>query len=288
MAEPAPQGAAAAQGPFERDTAVSRRDSGESGATFDATVAAGWKAGRGPHGGYLAAMLLRALRQTVPDPLRTPRSLTIHYARAPEPGPVSIRTVVEREGRSLSTLSARMEQDGRLLALVLSAFSVPWSGPEISELALPDVEGPSPEREAGTAIRFGAPDFTRHLVMQPRYRGEPLTGERRPMELGAWLGLAEPRPIDALSLAFFSDALIPSPFMATGAPAAAPTIDLTVHFRTSMPRDADPDPHELCFAQVSSKLVHDGFFEEDGVIWAADGTVLAQSRQLAILLPPIG
>jgi acyl-CoA thioesterase len=292
-----------AAGPFERDTAVRRRehDPGEpEQSTFDATVAEGWKAGRGPHGGYLAAMLLRALIETVGDPGRSPRSLTIHYARAPEPGPVEICTRVERSGRSLSTLSARMEQDGRLLALVLSAFSVPWSGPELNDLPLPDVEPAGPEREAGTALKFGAPAFTRHLVMQPRFQGRPLTGERRAMELGAWLGLAEARPIDPLSLAFFSDALIPSPFMATGAPAAAPTIDLTIHFRTPTPRrspgDAPnepprspgPDAHELCFAQVSCKLIHEGFFEEDGVIWAADGTVLAQSRQLAILLPATG
>jgi acyl-CoA thioesterase len=281
-----------ATGPFERDTAVSRRSDapgltpGE--ALFDATVADGWKAGRGPHGGYLAAMLLRALKATVDDPARAPRSLTIHYARAPEPGSVEIRTRIERAGRSLSTLSARMEQDGRLLALVLSAFSVPWTGEEIDDLPLPDVAPPGPEREAGTAISFGAPPFTRHLVLQPRFQGRPLTGERRPMELGAWLGLAEARPIDALALAFFSDALIPSPYMATSRPAAAPTVDLTVHFRTTMPRTPDPDPHELCFARVSSKLIHEGFFEEDCVIWASDGTVLAQSRQLAILLPAIG
>jgi hypothetical protein len=36
---------------------------------------------------------------------------------------------------------------------------------------------------------------------------------------------------------------------------------------------------------MSSKLLADGFFEEDGVVWAADGTVLAQSRQLALLMP---
>ena len=54
-------------------------------------------------------MLLRALIETVAEPARAPRSLTIHYARAPEPGPVSIHTVIERAGRSLSTLSARME-----------------------------------------------------------------------------------------------------------------------------------------------------------------------------------
>jgi acyl-coenzyme A thioesterase PaaI-like protein len=298
-----PEAHAFGVGPFERDTAVERRRDTEEEpgeAHFDATVADGWRAGRGPHGGYLAAMLLRALTEALDDAERAPRSLTIHYARAPQPGPVEIATRIERAGRSLSTLSARMEQDGRLMALVLSAFSVPWKGPELDDLPLPDVEPATPDREAGTALQFGAPQFTRHLVMQPRFEGRPLTGERRAMELGAWLGLAEARPIDAPALAFFSDALIPSPFMATGEPAAAPTIDLTVHFRTSLPRrgrpgapaepggSPEPDPHELCYAQVSSKLVHEGFFEEDGVVWAADGTVLAQSRQLAILLPAIG
>ena len=49
------------------------------------------------------------------------------------------------------------------------------------------------------------------------------------------------------------------------------------------------DPGELCFARFRSGLIHEGFFEEDGVIWASDGTVLAQSRQLGIVLPrPIG
>ena len=57
---------------------------------FGAEVSPGWRAGRGPHGGYLAAMLLRALTESVDDPQRAPRSLTIHYARAPEPGPVQI------------------------------------------------------------------------------------------------------------------------------------------------------------------------------------------------------
>ena len=105
------------------------------------------------------------------------------------------------------------------------------------------------------------------------------------MEIGGWLGLAEPRPIDALSLAFFSDALIPAPFMRLPEPAAVPTVDLTIHFRARLHPQPDADPRELCLAHTTTALIHEGFFEEDGVIWAADGTVLAQSRQLAILIP---
>ncbi len=272
-------------GDFDRDTAVQLEEESASTRRFAADVSDGWRAGRGPHGGYLAAMLLRALTETVAEPARSPRSLTIHYTRAPQPGPITIETKLERVGRSLSTLSARMEQDGRLTALALSAFSVPWSGPEISDIEMPPVAPPEDSREAGSLIKHGAPPFTRHIVLQPRIGGMPFASAEQPMELGGWLGLAEPRPLDALALAFFTDALIPAPFMRTPAPNPAPTIDLTIHFRTALAPDPSPDPHELVLAHIRGGLIHEGFFEEDGSIWAADGTLLAQSRQLALLLP---
>lgn len=290
---PAEQGADGAPGPFERDTAVALREERGVERVFDATVADGWRAGRGPHGGYLAAMILRGLRLSVPDPLRAPRSLTIHYARAPRPGPVTLRTVLEREGRSLSTLSARLEQNSRLIALATSAFSLPWPGPELRDVQMPAVAPPQPGHPPGSARAFGAPPFTEHMIMEPRM-GERQIDGRRPMEFAAWVGLAEARPLDALTLAFFSDALIPAPFPALEQVAPAPTIDLTVHFRVALPRrdgrgaPAEPGPsftHELCFVQVKAGVIHEGFFEEDSMIWAADGTLLAQSRQLALLMP---
>jgi acyl-CoA thioesterase len=276
---------------FDRDTAVellSRSDDG-AGAQFAANVSAQWRAGRGPHGGYLAAMLMRALTEAVDDAARAPRSLTIHYARAPQPGPVSVDVTIERQGRSLSTLSARMHQDGALVALALAAFSVAWDAPEIAELALPDVAPPDTRRKSAIPLFAGAPPFTSQLIVQPRIGVVPFQGSDAPMEIGSWLGLVEARPIDALSLAFFSDALFSPPFIRLTEPSTTPTIDLTIHFRTPMPRVADPDPEELCFARFRSGLIHEGFFEEDGVIWAGDGAVLAQSRQLGIVLPrPIG
>ena len=277
-----PPSAPGGPGPFERDTAVTPLEGSGAERSYAASVADGWRAGRGPHGGYLAAIILRALTLSVADPSRAPRSLTIHYLRAPVPGPVTLQTTLERQGRSLCTLSARMEQEGKPIALALAAFSVPWPGAELVDLRMPEVAPPE-GREAGTARRYGAPPFTDFMVMQPRVPEHTVDG-RPAMEFAAWLGLAEARPLDALALAFFCDALIPSPFPALHEFAPAPTVDLTIHFRVTLPRPEQAGEHELCFAEVRSGLIHEGFFEEDCVIWAPDGTVLAQSRQLALLM----
>ena len=280
-------------GAFERDTAV-RRLAGATAVTrdgevvFAAEVSPAWRAGRGPHGGYVAAIVLRALIEALDDAARAPRSLTIHYPRAPTPGPVQIRVVRERHGRSLSTLSARMEQDGAPVALALAAFSRPWGDTDTAELPLPDVAPPDPGRETHDVLaqrieQGQVPRFLRHLVVQPRIGPPPFAGADGPMEVGAWVGVREPTAgLDATALALFSDALYSPPFVRLAQPATSPTIDLTVHFRSDL--EALTGSKELCFARFRSTLLHEGFFEEDGVIWAADGTVLAQSRQLAILM----
>jgi acyl-CoA thioesterase len=290
---------AASTGAFDRDTAVRRfDDSPEAERTgelvFSAEISPAWHGARGPHGGYLAAILLRALTEAAADQTRPVRSLTIHYARAPQPGPVRIRTTLERRGRSLSTLSARMEQDGKVIALALAAFSTPWQAPETAELPMPTV--PAPDRARATTealserIEQGLmPAFLRHLVLQPRIGALPFSGSEVPMEGAMWLGLSDPqRPLDAIALALLSDVGIPPPFMRLREPASASTIDLTVHFRSPLPAAEQRDPAELCLGRLCTRVIHEGFFESDGVIWAADGTVLSHARQLAILMPSAG
>lgn len=278
---------------FDRDTAVRRVPEDNSSskaieavgeAAFVADVATGWRAGVGPHGGYIAAILLKALMETVGDSERTPRSLTIHYASSPMPGPVEIRVAVERQGRSLSTLSARMEQDGKLMALALAAFSVPWRAPDVGEIPMPDVAPPDAERISTPKLFKGAPEFTRRLVMQPRVGAIPFAGSGAPMRIGGWIGLPEERPVDAPLLALFCDAWFPPSFIGLSEPAVSPTVDLTIHFRQPISQSSC-DPAALCLGIFETRLLHDGFFEEDGVVWAADGTVLAQSRQLGIIMP---
>jgi acyl-CoA thioesterase len=275
---------------FDRDTAVRLLDAPSEGngrqltVAFHADIAPGWRAGRGPHGGYLAAMLLRALTAAVEDPTRSPRSLTIHYASSPEPGPARIEVTIEREGRSLSTLSARLTQEGATMALALAAFSVPWEAPEADALPMPEVAPPDLERRDTPRLFKGAPEFTKQLVMQARVGAMPFIGADHPMEIGGWIALPQARPLDSLSLVLFADAWFPPSFIALSEPAISPTVDLTIHFRQPPPRAEGP-LDGMCLSIFNTRLLHEGFFEEDGVIWAPDGSVLLQSRQLGIIMP---
>jgi acyl-CoA thioesterase len=283
-------------GAFDRDTAVHTLavepavDGTGPRVSFEARLAPAWCINGRPHGGYMAAILLRALICAVDDPDRAPRSLTIHHTRPPRPGAVRIHAATDRKGSSLSTLSARMVQEGDLVALALGAFSLPRASLEVAELPVPDVAAQDPARETSDELknlieRGVAPAFLRKLVLQSRGGAVPFSGSDQPLESCTWLGLAEAaRPLDAIALALFSDASFPTPFARLSEPAGAPTIDLTVHFRAADALALQHDPTELCLARFRSRVIHEGFFEEDGVIWSADGSVLAQWRQLALLL----
>jgi acyl-CoA thioesterase len=97
---------------FDDDIALTPGDDG----AFSGRIADGWTTPRGPHGGYVMAMVLHAMELAIGDPQRQPRSLTVHFLRPPKLGPVTARPIVERAGRALSTVTARLEQDGKPVA----------------------------------------------------------------------------------------------------------------------------------------------------------------------------
>jgi acyl-CoA thioesterase len=262
---------------FDRTTAV--RPLGDG--AYEGVVDERWNVIRGPHGGYIAAMVLRALTHEVGDESRAPRSLTVYYPAAPAAGPVTIRARVERSGRSMTTLSARMEQAGEPVVLATAAYSAPW--PEavgFDNAERPDVPGPDgvDELDRGGLV----PPFTRFLHFRPAVGDPMFSGSDRAVH-GGWLALREPHELDAPLVATLTDAWPPAVFPVTRDPVAAPTIELTVHFRAPLPASG-----KWVLGVFESRVARDGFFEEDGTLWTEDGELIAQSRQLALAIgaPP--
>jgi acyl-CoA thioesterase len=261
---------------FEADTAI--EDLG--GGRFGAVMSERWWVGKGPNGGYVAAVILRAI-QACASPERAPRSLTVHYQRAPRVGPVEIAVTVEREGGRVTFLSARLTQEGKVQATAQAVLSEAWGEGGFSELAMPDAGEPGELHTVDPAAGDSRPNMLQNYRLRPAL-GEPAFSGGAPYT-GAWIRTREPRLLDAPLAAAFLDTWFPAPFVRLERVAGAPTIDYTVHFRSPLPpTDATPeDPYLISFR---SNIARHGFFEEDGELWSADGTLLAQSRQLALLL----
>ena len=247
---------------------------------WEGELADGWDTPRGPLGGYVMAIMMRGLELAVADPERQVRSVTMHFLRVPEAGPVKVSAAVERAGRSLSTVSGRLEQGERLIGLALGAHSKPWEGPLIDDSPMPTVAPPDAEEAPRDPGRGDAPmpPFLERMIFQRRFGARPFTGAEE-TEVGGWIGLTEAPPLDALAIAVLADAWFPAPWPRLKEFAPAPTVDLTIHFRSPLPAKGP-----LLLGRFHTRYVRDGFFEEDGELWSPDGTLVAQSRQLGLLL----
>jgi acyl-CoA thioesterase len=259
---------------FAIDTAVTRLDQHRWAARIDR----GWWIVRGPNGGYLAAIALRAITSDVADDARRPRSFTVHYLRPPQEGDVEIVVQPERVGRTTTVVTARMLQEGKLTALAVAALGLDRPGPAFAHVVMPAVRGPA---DLPPPSRPPVP-----IPMRDRYETRIAIGPRPGEEsaatavTGGWIRLAEPEPVDAHVIAALSDAWFPAVFTLSAEPMFVPTVDLTIHFR-----DRPVSVSDWCFVRFTSRHASTGFVEEDGEIWSRDGTLLAQSRQLALMMP---
>jgi acyl-CoA thioesterase len=246
-------------------------------------VRPGWDIGGNANGGYLLAIAARAMGAAAgrPDPV----TITAHYLAPGKPGPVTVDTEVVKSGKRFCTVRATLADADRPLLAVLGAFSeLPEAGAEAPlrvDAEPPDL--PSPEDclrlqpgDSGMPPTFASRvDIRLHPDDAGFARGRP-SGQ---MLVRGWFRHLDAEPVDALGLLQATDAYPPTIFNADLPVAWTPTVELTAHVR------ARPAPGWLRCA-FSTRFVTGGFLEEDGVVWDDTGTLVAQSRQLALVPRP--
>ncbi|KUO04880.1 thioesterase family protein [Streptomyces caeruleatus] len=284
---PAAQRATIGDSEFDRDTALTPREPG----VYDIDLSAGWTIISAVNGGYLLAVLGRALADALPH--SDPFTISAHYLTASQPGPAVVRTDVVRTGRTLSTGQASLFQYDdqgreveriRVLASYGDLDALPDDvrttakppafpplehcfGPETaSDIRLPS-GGPAPvDGSSAIADRL-------MLKLDPSTLGWALGQPSGNGEMRAWFGLADGRDADPLSLLLAVDALPPTAFE-IGISGWVPTVELTVHIRCR------PAPGPLRVS-ITTRNLAGGFLEEDAEVWDSADRLVAQSRQLA-------
>jgi acyl-CoA thioesterase len=253
---------------FAADAAVTQLGPGR----FTAELHERWSSLVGIHGGYTAAIVANAITATVDDPSRALRSFATQFVSVPRPGPVEIEVTVERTGKSMTTTTARLAQEGRLLQIAHAASSTTRPG-----LAYDDYVRPG-DADPGDTPRFWSADGVSHF-QNAEVRLDPaaiLFAGSNEAHLAAWLRPLEGERINAPWLVAMCDVLPPAIFSRTAGPVAAATIEYFVHLATAEP--AVP-AGEYVYLSCRSLLSNEGFALEDATVWAPDGSVLAVARQ---------
>lgn len=255
---------------FADDTALEPLAEG----VFRAAVPEHWFIVTGPNGGWIAAVLARAMEAATG---RAARSLTVHFLEAPAAGPVEVHATIERTGGTTTFASLRMFQEGRAVALGLGICADWRDGlPEWHDLAMPDVPAPD-DAFVIDPERTHVPGFWQNYDGRG-VSGIPRQGEAVPA-IG-WIRPAQRQPLDAPVVAALTDAWLPAAFVRAAEPLIVPTLDLTIHWRAPLPVDG------WALLVMRTGTAAGGVWEEDGEVWSEDGTLLAQSRQLAIVRRP--
>jgi acyl-CoA thioesterase len=259
---------------FDRATALSG-----DGPVFATAIGPDWNGVTGANGGFMLALVTRALERVMafPDPV----VVSGFFLRPGSVGPAEISTEVIRAGKTTGFGQASLWRDGKEVVRAIAAFSdlaaaAARVGPSYSGGAPPDL--PPPEKCVALPSRAAS---RLSLIRRFEYRaaalpswaaGAPPSGN--PVyEL--WMRFADGREPDVASLPLFVDAVAPA-VLEVGVRAST-TVELTVHVR------ARPAPGWLACRSLT-RQVADGYHEEDFEVWDSAGRLVAQSRQLALVL----
>lgn len=246
-----------------------------------------WWIGPGPNGGYVAALILQAMSEVVSEltenkAVQPPRSLSVHFLSAPSVGEAEVDVKIERRGHSTTFISARLIQDDETEAKAMAVFSAERDGPSFDHSTMPSVPSPESGRELDTA-QAPVAVFTQYRAV-PVIGGTAFGGGPR-AETGGWIKLKDEQPMTAVLAAAMLDVWYPAPFVTLTERVFAPTLEYTVHFPRILPIEGAEDP-DWVLVRLMADEAHDGHFSEDGELWSRDGTLLARSRQVALLRSP--
>ncbi|HEU0318307.1 MAG TPA: thioesterase family protein, partial [Solirubrobacteraceae bacterium] len=246
---------------------------------FTGTLSRDWWGGVGPHGGYLAAILTAAVGAAA-GPGQTIRSLTTHYLEPPRAGRFELDVERLRSTRSTTTVALRLRQGDALRLAALAVATRRRSGPEFEDAAMPAASRfeETAVTEIDEALGGRPPAFARRLEYRQCIGPPPFAGGPESLT-GGWVRFRDGRAIDLPGAALLTDGWWPAVSSRLREPPHAPTVDLTIHFRRPPPPAGEP-----VLAVFRSRLVSDGFMDDEGELWSADGRLLVQSRQLAVLL----
>ena len=243
--------------------------------------------GSTPHGGYLMAIMHKALTSILPH--STAISSSVQYLDRIDAKPFELEVESFKVSRGSSSGIVRLRQDDK----VCTTFTGTCSDFEFMK-GYDDLQKPLPnifaDKDKNDYLEMNydkiskgfTPSFIQQLecLIHPDHAwwnretdGDSADNEAR---CSAFLEMEGGKP-DQFCLSFYSDILPPVVCNKYGPLGWIPTITLTTHIRQL------PTTSQL-YADFIATDINKGYFEQDCNIWDLNGNLVASSRQLTRIL----
>jgi acyl-CoA thioesterase len=254
---------------FDQDTLLAPDDL----FSFSGHISENWSINGVPDGGYLMAILAKAMMHHCE--MRLTPIITANYLNRCEPGEARILIEKMAASKQFERFQANLHQNGKEKIRAFGTFASEnidcvLERYEVSELKVAELAKCVPVPEL--------PDFT--LFSQVDIRLDPIctgwaSGEfSENSEIMGWIKFKNDRPFDILSILLVADSIPPAVLTSQGMVAWVPTIEFSVNIRNI------PTTQWLkCIFRT--RFITCGLLEEDGEIWDETGQLIAISRQIA-------
>jgi acyl-CoA thioesterase len=253
---------------FDRHTQLTNPTPGVHRAELDPAL----RGFGGIHGGYQAAVALRAMTEAINNPAHTLRTLALTFLASCSDGPLDLLPAVERAGRTVTGASVRLQQD-TTIGFGMATFGADRPGLARLDRSMPDVPPPEQCAPLGAEPVPGSDG----LLIEHRPAAPPLpfagSGQAR---IAVWMRLGEDRPLDALSAIVLADGAVPAFYGALDTFVPMPTIDLTIQIAALAAHTQTPAWVLGIFTNVHAAT---GYAVEDAELWSPNGHLVLTGRQ---------
>ena len=258
------------------DTRIELEEKGR----YSVGISGNWSINNTPNGGYVMALLTRAMEMDC-DLSARGAIVTANYIDRCGQGPGQILVETLGESGGFLRMQARLILGGRERIRAMATFVKPSA---CSDDALTCyAEGPESVSSWESCVRVPClPGYSLYgsvdLRLDPESAGwmENRFSDRAVMK--GWICFSQERPVDFGALALFADAFPPAVFASRGMVTWVPTIEYSVNIRKL------PECSRIK-GIFSTRFISGGLVEEDGELWDDNDTLLAVSRQIAKYTP---
>jgi hypothetical protein len=246
-----------------------------------------WTIGPKLHGGVMLSLCAAAAAEALGGEV-TPVAVSVNYLSAPNPGELRLETFIRKRGRTVSVVDVELiggERTG-VHAVVTLGEPEHLAPPLLSLNPVVSLMSPEPPAEVESIgpghSMYGTVNYWEGCDVRPLMSTVPdggadarsTNGTSREPRIQYWVRPRGMAP-DILFALMCGDIAVPTAF-AVGRRGWAPTVQLTAYVR-GLPTDG-----WLRVLSTTTQIGQD-WFDEDAIVVDADGGIIVQTRQLALV-----